>query len=206
MKIYYIWDAYCGWCYGFGKVLKQFTNNHPEIEIEVLSGGLFNQGKPVGMYEHISESNKRISEIYGVNFGPNYNDLLSKGTHILDSYHPAIGYSILSKFLRNDQKISLTNDLQKLFFIDGMSLSDIKTYRKLANMYDIEETLFIEELEEKLKINAGYHEDYMKVAEFGARSYPTLILEKDGSYYDLRGNATTAEQIEYYYNKIVNGN
>ncbi len=206
MKIYYIWDAYCGWCYGFGKVLKQFTSKYNDIEIEVLSGGLFNQGNSIGMYSHISEANKRISEIYDINFGKNYNELLSKGTHILDSYHPAIGYSIISKFVKNDKKISLANDLQKLFFIDGMSLSDIETYKKLAEKYNIDNNLFIEELEEKLKINAGYHEDYIKVAEFGARSYPTLILEKDGAYYDLRGNATTAEQIEYYYNKIVNGN
>ena len=27
-NLIYVWDAYCGWCYGFQKVLKDFTKPH----------------------------------------------------------------------------------------------------------------------------------------------------------------------------------
>jgi len=41
MKILYFWDAYCGWCYGFDKLFTKFYENHTDIEIEIISGGLF---------------------------------------------------------------------------------------------------------------------------------------------------------------------
>ena len=43
MKVYYIFDSYCGWCYGFETILKPFVEAHPELEVTALSGGLFTQ-------------------------------------------------------------------------------------------------------------------------------------------------------------------
>jgi putative protein-disulfide isomerase len=40
-RLIYVWDAYCGWCYGFSKSLRAFYKNHPDIPLEVISGGLF---------------------------------------------------------------------------------------------------------------------------------------------------------------------
>lgn len=51
MKILYFWDAYCGWCYGFNKLFTEFYKNHTDVEIEIVSGGLF-----------ISQNSKKISE------------------------------------------------------------------------------------------------------------------------------------------------
>ena len=41
MKILYFWDAYCGWCYGFNKIFTKFYEKHSDVEIEIISGGLF---------------------------------------------------------------------------------------------------------------------------------------------------------------------
>ena len=41
MKLYYIIDAYCGWTYGFNHIFTKFMQDHPDIEIEVINGGLF---------------------------------------------------------------------------------------------------------------------------------------------------------------------
>ena len=38
MKVYYIFDSYCGWCYGFETILKPFIEAHPELEVTALSG------------------------------------------------------------------------------------------------------------------------------------------------------------------------
>ena len=35
MKVYYIFDSYCGWCYGFETILKPFIEAHPELEVTV---------------------------------------------------------------------------------------------------------------------------------------------------------------------------
>jgi putative protein-disulfide isomerase len=37
--IYYCYDAYCGWCYGFSKVMIQIEKEYKDkLQFEVLSG------------------------------------------------------------------------------------------------------------------------------------------------------------------------
>jgi hypothetical protein len=42
VRLTYAFDAYCGWCYGFGPALHEFAAaDAHRIELRVLSGGLF---------------------------------------------------------------------------------------------------------------------------------------------------------------------
>lgn len=83
----YVWDAYCGWCYGFSNSIRTLHENHPEIPLTLVSGGLFvgERRLPIKNYPHISEANERISQLTGVEFGDRYEELLENGTFILDS-------------------------------------------------------------------------------------------------------------------------
>ena len=39
--IYYCFDAYCGWCYGFSKVMTQIAEEYKDrLFFDVLSGGM----------------------------------------------------------------------------------------------------------------------------------------------------------------------
>ena len=64
MKLYYIFDTYCGWCYGFESVLRPFVKAHPELEVEVISGGLFGEGKPLSAYSYMPLVNQKITGVY----------------------------------------------------------------------------------------------------------------------------------------------
>jgi putative protein-disulfide isomerase len=70
LALVYVWDAYCGWRYGFSKGLRTFHENHPELPLTVLSGGLFTgeRKKPIGDFPHIPEANKRINQLTGASF------------------------------------------------------------------------------------------------------------------------------------------
>ena len=54
--------------------LSKFLKNHPEISLEMYSGGLFVGGETIkaSMLEHVKESNARITRYYGVPFGDTY--------------------------------------------------------------------------------------------------------------------------------------
>lgn len=41
LSFIYVWDAYCGWCYGFSNSIRTLHENHPEISLTLVSGGLF---------------------------------------------------------------------------------------------------------------------------------------------------------------------
>ncbi len=39
--VYYCYDAYCGWCYGFSPVIKKIASAYKDkLSFEVLSGGM----------------------------------------------------------------------------------------------------------------------------------------------------------------------
>lgn len=61
--IYYCYDAYCGWCYGFSPVIKQLSELYADrMAFEVLSGGMILPDTP----RHIGAVAGYISEAYKV--------------------------------------------------------------------------------------------------------------------------------------------
>lgn len=205
MKILYFWDAYCGWCYGFDKIFTKFYENHSDIEIEIISGGLFfgDNSKKIKEYGYFQEGNKRISEMYDVEFGEEYNRVLEEGEMILNSIHPAIAMDVVKEFIPNSKLLNFAYDIQCKFFIEGKSLSEVKTYVELSDKYEIDSSDFVLKLTIAFKNSNPIHSDFIKTLNLGIESYPTAVLEKDGEYYDLRGYATEPEDIEIHFNLIT---
>lgn len=205
MKILYFWDAYCGWCYGFDKIFTKFYENHSDIEIEIISGGLFfgDNSKKIKEYGYFQEGNKRISEMYDVEFGEEYNRVLEEGEMILNSIHPAIAMDVVKEFIPNSKLLNFAYDIQCKFFIEGKSLSEVKTYVELSDKYEIDSSDFALKLTIAFKNSNPIHSDFIKTLNLGIESYPTAVLEKDGEYYDLRGYATEPEDIEIHFNLIT---
>lgn len=205
MKILYFWDAYCGWCYGFDKIFTKFYENHSDIEIEIISGGLFfgDNSKKIKEYGYFQEGNKKISEMYDVEFGEEYNKVLEEGEMVLNSVHPAIAMDVVKEFIPNSKLLNFAYDIQCKFFIEGKSLSDVKTYVELSDKYEIDSSDFALKLTIAFKNSNSIHSDFIKTLNLGIESYPTAVLEKDGEFFDLRGYATEPEDIEIHFNLIT---
>ena len=205
MKILYFWDAYCGWCYGFDKIFTKFYENHSDVEIEIISGGLFfgDNSKKIKEYGYFQEGNKKISEMYDVEFGEEYSKMLEEGEMILNSVHPAIAMDVVKEFIPNSKLLNFAYDIQCKFFIEGKSLSEVKTYVELSDKYEIDSSDFALKLTIAFKNSNPIHPDFIKTLDLGIETYPTAVLEKDGEFYDLRGYATEPEDIEIHYNLIT---
>lgn len=73
--LFYCYDAYCGWCYGFCPVIKKIAENYPTLQVEVLSGGMIMPEKavPISATAHyILGAYKNVEELTGVEFGEDY--------------------------------------------------------------------------------------------------------------------------------------
>lgn len=195
-SLIYIWDAYCGWCYGFSNSLRTFHENHPELPITVLSGGLFtgNRSLPIESYPHIPEANERISQLTGVTYGEAYQNLLNEGSFVLDSEAAAVGFSAL-RALAPEQSLSIASAMQKAFYQDGKSLSDTSTYLEIADSFGLDSELISQRLKDE-DIRKDAHEDFTRVQNLDVHSYPTLLLRKGNELLPLGGGAMTAEKLE----------
>ncbi len=196
LALIYVWDAYCGWCYGFSKSLKAFHENHPELPLTVLSGGLFvgERKQPIGAYTHIPEANKRISQLTGVEFGDSYQSLLKEGTFILDSEAAAIGFSALRSFAP-ERSLNLASSMQRAFYYEGKSLSDPATYQEIAIAHNLDPEAVLARFDDVTSTKDA-QADFMKVQQLGVHSYPTLLLQKGNEYIGLGGGVMTADKIE----------
>ncbi|MUT67989.1 DsbA family protein [Paenibacillus sp. NEAU-GSW1] len=194
-ELIYAWDAYCGWCYGFSKTIRSLHENHPELPLTVLSGGLFigDRSHSIGSFSHIPEANKRISQLTGVEFGSAYQELLSEGSFVMNSKSPAIGFNAL-RSLAPDRAIYLASAMQHAFYYEGMSLSDPGTYYKIALANNIDPNAVLKLLDDPASITAA-RADFVKVKHLGVNSYPTLLLRNGNELISL-GGTMGIEELE----------
>lgn len=202
MKILYFWDAYCGWCYGFNKLFTEFYKNHTDIEIEIVSGGLYilENSNKISKYTF---KNEEIVEMYKVEFGEAYNKVVEEGELVLNSVQPAIALNTVKELIPNSKLLDFAYDIQKKFFIEGKSLSEVGTYLELCEKYDLDYSDLALKLTIAFKDTNPIQQDFLKTLNLGIESYPTAVIEKNGEYFDLVGYATEAEDIEIHYNLIT---
>ncbi|MCM2532308.1 DsbA family protein [Neobacillus pocheonensis] len=203
LALIYVWDAYCGWCYGFSKSLQAFHENHPELPLTVLSGGLFVGHKklPIASFSHIPEGNKRISQLTGAEFGTPYQTLLEEGTFVMDSEAAAKGFSAL-RFLAPERAYYLASSMQRAFYYEGKSLSDPATYREIATANNLDPEAVLARFEEIISTEDA-HTDFAKVQLLGVQSYPTLLLQKGDEFIGLGGGVMTVEKIEARLESVI---
>ena len=202
MKILYFWDAYCGWCYGFNKLFTEFYKNHTDIEIEIVSGGLYILENSNKISEYTFK-NEEIVDMYKVEFGEAYNKVLEEGELVLNSVQPAIALNTVKELIPNSKLLDFAYDMQKKFFIEGKSLSEVSTYLELCEKYDLDYSDLALKLTIAFKDTNPIQQDFLKTLNLGIESYPTAVIEKNGEYFDLVGYATEPEDIEIHYNLIT---
>jgi putative protein-disulfide isomerase len=93
--IYYIYDALCGWCYGFSPVIKAFHDAYKdEFEFRIISGGMITGRRegPIGeVAGYIKDAYQQVEETTGVKFGEDFlNKILEPGEAYFSSLPSAL--------------------------------------------------------------------------------------------------------------------
>src|SRR2546421_8794898 len=143
--IYYCYDAYCGWCYGFSKVITRITEEYKDkIAFDVLSGGMIFDEHPrhIGtIAPYIQKAYKNVEELTGITFGkdflwhvfnPDQSDWYPESTK------SAIALCIFKEYYP-DKAVTIAADLQYALNFEGRDLTDDEAYRHLLHKYTIPE-------------------------------------------------------------------
>ncbi|WP_412542558.1 DsbA family protein [Longispora sp. K20-0274] len=175
MKLVYVFDAYCGWSYGFAPTLAEVTRRHPGLPVEVVSGGLFTGARrvPIRQFGYVRGANAKISELTGVPFGKGYESLIADGSFVMDSEAAARGVAALRQ-LAPDRGVELTEALQVAFYVDGRSMSDPDTYRRLAAEHGLDGDALVAAFEGPAARTAAAT-DFRRSRELGVEGFPTLL-------------------------------
>lgn len=196
VKLTYVFDAYCGWCYGFGPAVRDFAAaNAGRVELDVVSGGLFTGARvaPIGTMPYVAGANARIAELTGVEFGLGYQDLVADGRFQMDSTAAATGFAAL-RTVAPERALESAEALQRAFYFVGLSLSEASTYRRIAEQLGVDSDAVVAGFLSPDGRVAAAH-DFTRAARLGVTSYPTLLLHTDTGVVRLGGPASTATQL-----------
>ncbi|MEU1627559.1 DsbA family protein [Streptomyces sp. NPDC020096] len=196
MKLVYVFDAYCGWSYGFAPTMNEIARRHPELPVEVVSGGLFTGARrvPIREFGYVQGSNAKISELTGVRFGPAYERLIADGSFVMDSEAAARGMAALHAAAPT-RAVHLAAALQEAFYVDGLSLSDPAAYRKIAEGAGLDADTVVAALRSPTA-RAAAEADFRRSRELGVDGFPTLLAVDGGRGAVLARGHATADQVD----------
>lgn len=194
--VYYCYDAYCGWCYGFSPVIKRIADEYKgRLAFEVLSGGMILPDTPQHfdvMANYIQGAYKRVEELTGIRFGE---DFLWHVFHPEEtdwyphSEMPATALSILKEY-QPDKAVQIASDLQYALNYEGRDLTDKEAYRHLLPEYGVPEEEFYPKLKSEEYKEKAYYE-FALVKQLQVTGYPTVLLQVSDSKFYLVGQGYT---------------
>ncbi|WP_416965612.1 DsbA family protein, partial [Streptomyces sp. Agncl-13] len=172
MKLVYVFDAYCGWSHGFSGTLSEVASRHPGLPVEVVSGGLFTGSRrvPVRQFGYVQGANAKIAELTGAEFGEAYERLIADGSFVMDSEAAARGVAALRQ-VAPARAAELAIALQRAFYVDGLSLSEAATYRKVAQAAGLDADAVVAAFEAP-GAPAAAHADFRRAVQLGVWTSP----------------------------------
>ena len=180
--LFYCYDAYCGWCYGFSPVIKQIAENYnPQLNIEVLSGGMIVPENPVPIgvtAGFIQKAYPTVEEYTGVKFGADY--LWHVENPDLSDWYPNSEMSAIAlcifKEIYPEKQVEFAADLQYALHYEGRDLTDKEAYRHLIEQYGLNETAFYEKLgSDTYKDQAHY--EFQLCKQLQVTGYPCVLIQ-----------------------------
>jgi putative protein-disulfide isomerase len=194
--VYYCYDAYCGWCYGFSKVMTRIAEEYADqLNFEVLSGGMILPEQPrhfAPMAKYIQTAYKRAEELTGVKFGE---DFLWHVFHpdetdwYPDSTMSAIALCIFKEY-HPDKAVFVASDLQYALNFEGRDLTDKEAYRHLVHKYNIPEEEFYTKLQSEEYREKAFYE-FALVKQLRVTGFPTVLIQVSESRFYLLAQGYT---------------
>lgn len=196
MKLVYVFDAYCGWSHGFSSTLREVTDRHPELPVEVVSGGLFTGARrvPIREFGYVAGANAKIHELTGAEFGDGYERLIADGSFVMDSTAAARGVAALRQVAPH-RAVELAMAVQRAFYVDGLSLSAADTYRTVAAAAGLDAGAVVHGFQSP-DSEAAAHADFRRASELSVTAFPTLLAVAGGRVTVLAVGTATADDID----------
>lgn len=194
--LFYCYDAYCGWCYGFSKVIKNIqTEFENKLEFEVLSGGMILPEKPVAIAttaHYIQQAYKVVEEHTGVKFGEDYLWHINNANDsdwFPDSLKPAVALCIFKEYYPQRQ-IEFAADLQYALHFEGRDLTDDAAYNHLLEKYSIQPEVFFAKLKSEAYTQKAQYE-FALCKQLQVTGYPCVLIQTSETKFHLLARGYT---------------
>ncbi|MBP0590895.1 DsbA family protein [Paraburkholderia sp. LEh10] len=201
MKLIFVGDPMCSWCYGFGKEMSAIAASMPDLEVQVVVGGM-----AAGSTQILDDAAKqfrlthwaRVEQMSGAQF--NREALMARENFVYDT-EPVCRAVVTARMIAPDSDLpKVFRAFQRAFYVDGLDTTDGKVLAEIgaralaAQGYDSNADAFFEAWASDAAIDAA-QQDFALTRRLGVRGFPTLFVEVDGKIGQLSSGYAKAAQI-----------
>ncbi|MFB6453768.1 DsbA family protein [Chitinophaga sp. Hz27] len=182
MKLIYVMDPYCGWCYAMSEQINiMATHFADQLPLHVLPAGMWaghnTQRQSRQLISQIKSYDIKIAERSGVKFSAAYNQYLQDPSRILDSEIPSRAI-VTTANNWPEQTLAFMHEIQYARYILGKDLNDTITYQDIALSLNISPEVFTEQFNSAA--TKAKTKETFALADKYAHNYPTLLLLRNG--------------------------
>jgi putative protein-disulfide isomerase len=209
MKLVYVGDPMCSWCYGFGKELTALTERHPELPLEIMVGGL-----RAGATDVLDDSGKqfrlphwaRVEESSGLPF--NRTAFMARENFVYDTEPVCRAVVTARQLAPQANLLSVFRALQHAFYVDGLDTTDGEVLAQVAvaalesQGHRLDAAAFHEHWRDAATI-ATASAEFAQVRAIGIRSFPALLLEANGQLFEVSPGYAHVDQLDRQLNAVL---
>lgn len=205
--VVYVFDAMCGWCYGFNDIMLQIEKNYSnKVDFKVLSAGYAaneNAGTISKVLPYLVNGDSLVVQKTGKQFGEKFkNGLLKDDSTIINSRNAAVALYIFSMY-QPHKAIAFAECLQQSVFYDGIYPEDEALFSICAMQFDMKPEDLQKRMIQDVYIKAAEAE-FIIAEDIDADILPAVYLQIDGEIILLAKGYTDYNTLSKTIDKNLN--
>lgn len=209
MKLIYVADPMCSWCYGFGKEMTALAQRHPDLAIDIVAGGL----RPGGT-EKLDDQGKafrlghwtRVEAASGLPF--NREGFMARKDFIYDTEPICRAFVAARTVAPEVDLLAVFRALQRGFYVDAVDTTDGEVLSLLAADALTEAGHAIDAaafhvLWKSADVIAATAADFVRARGLGVNSFPALLLEKEGRVQPVSGGYASVDELDRSLRQLI---
>jgi len=202
MKLIYVGDPMCSWCYGFGKELSALAARMPDLQLEIVVGGI-----RAGATDVLDAAGKRfrlqhwqrVEALSGLPF--NREAFAQREGFVYDT-EPVCRAVVAARRIAGEAGLlSVFRAFQNGFYAQGRDTTDghvlseiaVKMLEAMGIQVGVDEFY---RLWADAETKAETQRDFARARELGVASFPTLLLEEQGRTVALQEGYARVDELE----------
>jgi putative protein-disulfide isomerase len=202
MKFILVADPMCSWCYGFSQEMKTIVEAMPDLEVQVVMGGL-----SAGSTKILDDAGKqfrlthwaRVEQMSGAQF--NREALLARKDFVYDS-EPVCRAVVTARLIQPSVNLlKVLGAFQRAFYVDGADTTDGKVLAEVgaaalkAAGFDVDAKAFYAVWASDHAIQAA-RADFEQTRRLGVSGFPSVFGELDGKIGQISAGYASAANIQ----------
>ena len=179
MKIYYLFDPLCGWCYGASATLQKLNEIYP---LTLTTTGLFYQSgrkMDADFARYAWGNDQRIEKLTGQPFSQAYLENVLQGEGEFDSANSLLALTAVQQ-ITPEQELVVLSALQTARYVDGLDNADLAVVEQVLHKLNLSQAVpLLSEQSTQTALEQRLQFGQQLAHHCGVHGVPQLIVEKD---------------------------